>query len=248
MCTRLVSEDTPPIRPFAWNDFPATGKIVPIIVDHGRIVDCLSFLRDERMYKRKFDFSAQSKVRWRRPEPLGPSPPAAPVTLRILESYPLAKIERDLHKAALLGFMHVTTCKEEKVMVRMFRPHFVVAVTALAAMSGQATAQALAPTSLGDMLPENIQWRSFPAFPKSVQLAIVVGDPQKAGPFVVRVKVPADAKIMPHRHPEDRIYTIISGVFYIGIGDKFEAEKLKAYGPGSVIVLPGNTPHFHWAR
>jgi hypothetical protein len=46
-------------------------------------------------------------------------------------------------------------------------------------------------------------------------------------------------------HPEDRIYTIISGVFYIGIGDKFDPEKLKAFAPD---VLPGNTPHFHWAR
>jgi hypothetical protein len=32
-------------------------------------------------------------------------------------------------------------------------------------------------------------------------------------------------------------------VFYIGIGDKFEPEKLKAYAPGSVFVLPGSTPH-----
>jgi len=25
-------------------------------------------------------------------------------------------------------------------------------------------------------------------------------------------------KMMPHRHPEDRVYTVISGVFYIGLG------------------------------
>jgi hypothetical protein len=25
-------------------------------------------------------------------------------------------------------------------------------------------------------------------------------------------------------------------------------DKLEAYPPGSVIVLPGDTPHFHWAR
>ncbi len=53
---------------------------------------------------------------------------------------------------------------------------------------------------------------------------------------------------MPHRHPEDRVYTVISGVFYIGLGDQFNAEKLEAYPPGSVIVLPGNTSHFHWAK
>ncbi len=53
---------------------------------------------------------------------------------------------------------------------------------------------------------------------------------------------------MPHKHPEDRIYTVISGVFYIGLGKKFEDDKLQAYPPGSLIVLPSNTAHFHWAK
>jgi len=35
---------------------------------------------------------------------------------------------------------------------------------------------------------------------------------------------------------------------YIGLGEKFDGEKVKPYPPGSVIVLPGNTPHFHWAK
>jgi quercetin dioxygenase-like cupin family protein len=54
--------------------------------------------------------------------------------------------------------------------------------------------------------------------------------------------------MLPHKHPEDRIYTVMSGVFYIGLGDQFDAEKLVAYGPGSVVVLPGGQAHFHWAR
>jgi hypothetical protein len=53
---------------------------------------------------------------------------------------------------------------------------------------------------------------------------------------------------MPHRHPEDRVYTVIEGVFTIGIGDRFDSEELIAFPPGAVIVLPGGTPHFHWAR
>ncbi|MGY4573684.1 cupin domain-containing protein [Bradyrhizobium sp. USDA 3256] len=111
-----------------------------------------------------------------------------------------------------------------------------------------AQAQGISTSEFGAVLSENIEWKSFPAFPESVRLAVVVGDPKKPAPFVVRVKVPANAKIMPHSHPEDRIYTVISGVFYIGIGDKYDAAALKAYAPGSVIVLPGNTPHFHWAK
>lgn len=64
----------------------------------------------------------------------------------------------------------------------------------------------------------------------------------------MRVKLPAGEKLMPHRHHEDRVYTVLSGVFYIGRGEKFDEEKLEAYAPGAVIVLPGGTPHFHWAK
>jgi hypothetical protein len=98
------------------------------------------------------------------------------------------------------------------------------------------------------ILPEKIEWKSFAAFPPSARLAIVVGQPLREGPYTVRVKLPSDVKLMPHSHPEDRVYTVISGIFYIGLGDEFDAEKLQAYPPGSVIILPGNTPHFDWAK
>lgn len=98
------------------------------------------------------------------------------------------------------------------------------------------------------ILPDDIDWKPFPAFPPSVRLAVVVGEPSLEGPYVIRVKVPRDVKLMPHMHPEDRVYTVLSGIFYIGLGDRFEADELQAYPPGSVIILPGNTPHFHWAK
>ena len=100
----------------------------------------------------------------------------------------------------------------------------------------------------GALHNEDVEWRNFPAFPKEVKLAVVVGDPSKPGPYVVRVKVPDGIKLMPHTHPEGRIYTVMSGVFYIGFGSVFDPDKLVAYGPGSVVVLPANTPHFHWAK
>lgn len=98
------------------------------------------------------------------------------------------------------------------------------------------------------ILPEDIDWKPFPAFPPSARLAVLVGEPTHAGPYLIRVKVPSGVKLMPHKHPEDRIYTVISGIFYIGLGPRFEAEDLKAYPPGSVVVLPGDTWHFHWAK
>ena len=98
------------------------------------------------------------------------------------------------------------------------------------------------------VLPEDIDWKPFAAFPPSARLAVVVGHPAEPGPYVIRVKVPAGVKLMPHRHPEDRVYTVVSGVFYIGLGEQFDGGELQAYPPGSVIVLPGDMPHFHWAK
>jgi quercetin dioxygenase-like cupin family protein len=98
------------------------------------------------------------------------------------------------------------------------------------------------------ILPEEIDWRPFAAFPPSARLAVVAGQPIQHGPYTIRVKVPDGVKLMPHRHPEDRVYTVISGIFYIGLGDHFDGEKLMAYPPGAVIILPGNTSHFHWAK
>ena len=98
------------------------------------------------------------------------------------------------------------------------------------------------------IVPEEIDWKPFAAFPSSVRLAVLVGQPSQEGPYVIRVKVPRGVKLMPHKHPEDRTYTVISGVFYIGLGAQFDAGKLEAYPPGAVIVLPGDTAHFHWAK
>src|SRR5882672_8749688 len=120
-----------------------------------------------------------------------------------------------------------TSQKWRTVMLRTHQP-------------GQATFRSI--------LPEDIDWQLFPAFPPSVRLAVVVGHPSEPGPYVIRVKVPGGIKLMPHKHPEDRIYTVMSGVFYIGLGDQFDGDKVQPFPPGSVIVLPGNTSHFHWAK
>src|SRR5262245_57113627 len=79
------------------------------------------------------------------------------------------------------------------------------------------------------ILPEDIDWKPVRAFPPSAPLAVLIGEPTQAGPYVIRVKVPSGVKLMPHRHPEDRIYTVMSGVFYIGLGEQFDGDKVKAY-------------------
>ena len=52
------------------------------------------------------------------------------------------------------------------------------------------------------ILLEDIDRKPFPAFPPSARLAVLVGEPSQAGPYLIRVEVPLGVKLMPHRHPK----------------------------------------------
>ena len=91
--------------------------------------------------------------------------------------------------------------------------------------------------------PSEVQWNPSPAV-KGVENAYILGDAKKPGPYVQRVKFPANFTIQPHTHPDDRTYTIISGTWYVGWGEKLDETKLKALPPGSFYTEPANVPHF----
>jgi hypothetical protein len=84
--------------------------------------------------------------------------------------------------------------------------------------------------------------KPFPAFPPSVRLAVVVGQPSEPGPYVIRLKVPSGVKLVPHRHPEDRVYTVMSGVFYIGLGDQFIRPVALPFCPAIRPTSTGKSP------
>jgi quercetin dioxygenase-like cupin family protein len=96
--------------------------------------------------------------------------------------------------------------------------------------------------------PEEIKWNSHPALPPGALMSVLYGDMTKAGEYVTRVRVPRGIRVMPHTHPEGRFYTVISGTFYLGIGDKFDDARLQAYSQGSVIYLPGGLSHFQYSK
>lgn len=98
------------------------------------------------------------------------------------------------------------------------------------------------------LLPDQLAWTPGKSTPPGGQSAVIYGNAAKPGLFIVRFKQPADYKVPPHRHPEERVYTVMSGTFYIGFGDQFDPSRLKAYPPGAVFVVPANASHFHWMR
>ena len=89
---------------------------------------------------------------------------------------------------------------------------------------------------------EDVNWKAFPAFPAEVRLAILVGDPMQTGPYVIRVRVPNGVRLMPHRHAEDRIYSVISGVFYIGLGGLRRGEAHRARAGQRARAARGPSP------
>src|SRR5262245_27358075 len=86
-----------------------------------------------------------------------------------------------------------------------------------------------------------------PALPAGAQGAGVIGDPSKDGGYVARVKLPAGYKVAPHVHPNDENVTVLSGMFHLGIGDKFDESKGKALKPGDFYQVPKGVQHFAWA-
>ena len=104
------------------------------------------------------------------------------------------------------------------------------------------------PRGFAQVLPDQVPWRASKATPPGGEGAAMYGDSSKPGLFINRFRQPANYKVPPHRHPEDRVYTVMSGTFYIGFGDRLDPSRLKAYPPGSVFVVPANASHFHWMR
>jgi quercetin dioxygenase-like cupin family protein len=74
--------------------------------------------------------------------------------------------------------------------------------------------------------------------------AVLLGDPAKPGPFVVRLKMIDALIIPPHWHPEDENITVIDGVFLMGMGDKVDTSAMKEMSAGSFATMPKGMHHF----
>ena len=118
----------------------------------------------------------------------------------------------------------------------------VLSVTCL--LAGPALAQADAPSPI---LPERMPWLRPPML-AGVEVAWVLGAEQNPGPYILRVKLAAQARIPPHTHPDARNSTVLSGTIYVGFGDTFDESKLVAVPTGAVYVAPANVPHYLWAK
>lgn len=111
----------------------------------------------------------------------------------------------------------------------------------LAALTGPARTEGTEHTALS---PDAVKWGDAPpVFAKGAKMAVLYGDPSKNGLFIVRLKIPANYKIMPHTHPTDENATVISGSVAFGMGDKVD-PKAKALPAGSFVSMPAGMHHY----
>ena len=122
-----------------------------------------------------------------------------------------------------------------------------LAVAGLFAIIGLAGAAPAQGTDPAPVLPEQLRWFSPPGNP-AVQGAWVLGEEQKPGPYLFRVKLAPGAKIPPHTHPDERTTTVLSGTILIGFGTTFDEAKMVAVPTGGVYVAPSGVPHYVAAK
>ena len=106
------------------------------------------------------------------------------------------------------------------------------------------SAAELNPAAVVTKLPDQIPWGPVDA--RGAQTAVVVGDPNKPGFYMVYNKwTKGNHFSRPHFHPNDRYIVVLQGTWWVGSGPKFDPEN------GTVPIPPGSfVTHFgkqvHW--
>jgi quercetin dioxygenase-like cupin family protein len=74
---------------------------------------------------------------------------------------------------------------------------------------------------------KSLKWidASGAGLPKGAQMAVLSGDPGKAGEFKVQIKMPAGYAVPPHHHPADEVVRVRSGTLNYGMGDKVDKSN-----------------------
>ena len=97
--------------------------------------------------------------------------------------------------------------------------------------------------------PGGIKWGPAPAaLPKGSQVAVLAGNPEKRGTFVLRARMPAGYAVPPHHHPRAEYVTVISGQLTLGMGRTMRRPRMANLVAGGFMVTPANMNHYVYTR
>lgn len=95
------------------------------------------------------------------------------------------------------------------------------------------------------MNADDLKWGPGPAsLPPGAQMAVLEGNPQAAGRFVVRAKMPDGYSVPPHSHPTEEQLTVISGTMMVGMGEKVNDASMHNLKAGGFATMPANMNHY----
>src|SRR5690242_21625478 len=125
-------------------------------------------------------------------------------------------------------------------------PLTAIVATALLGASATFAQEPAKPAAAHVMLTAaDLKWSDGPpSLPPGAKVALMEGNPKEAGLFTMRLKLPANYRVPPHWHPADEHVTVISGTFYMGVGDKFDAASAKGMPAGGFVLMPTKQVHF----
>jgi quercetin dioxygenase-like cupin family protein len=130
---------------------------------------------------------------------------------------------------------------KENVMRRIL-----VAAAAIAMAGSVLAHDAATPDGAKELAPQEIVFKDDPAFPNGGQTALLHGDPNKPGLFILRIKFPPNYVVPPHTHPGFETVTVLSGAMGSGMGEKADLTKGKMLKAGGILALPANHAHYVW--
>src|SRR2546427_12223432 len=87
--------------------------------------------------------------------------------------------------------------------------------------SAAALAADLNPAALVYKSPDQLKWRD-PSGAAGINQAVLVGDPEKPGLYVVMNRFKPGNFSRPHFHPHDRFITVVKGTWWCARGIKYE--------------------------
>lgn len=64
----------------------------------------------------------------------------------------------------------------------------------------------------------------------------------------MRFRYRGEARIPPHWHPTDEHLTVLSGTFFIGIGEQVDKRTAMELRAGSYAMVSAKMPHYGWTK
>lgn len=130
-------------------------------------------------------------------------------------------------------------------MIRWLSRVVVALVFAMPAMAYTQT-PATATDSVKKIRGNAVQYSPIevPGFTTGLQIGVLSGDPAQPAPYTIRLKFPAGYAFPAHFHPNAENVTVLSGRFFLGMGDKVNQSALQPYAPGDYLHIPARHPHF----